>query len=44
MKNLSEFVQGAANKVGEETMGLAFSFLTGGISDLTNIFNKIKKS
>jgi len=43
-KNLfKEFAIGAANKAGEETMGLAFSFLTGGISDLTNMFYKINK-
>lgn len=44
-KNLfREFAIGAANKAGEETMGLAFSFLTGGFSDITNIFNKINKN
>jgi hypothetical protein len=38
-----EFANGAANKAGEETMGITFSFLTGGISDISNIFNKINK-
>ena len=38
-----EFANGAANKTGEETMSLAFSFLTGGISDITEIFKKIRK-
>ena len=38
-----EFANGAANKAGEEAIGLAFSFLTGGISDITEIFKKIRK-
>lgn len=43
-KNLfKEFAIGAANKAGEETMGLAFSFLTGRISDLTEIFKYISR-
>ena len=43
-KNLfKEFAIGAANKAGEETMGLAFSFLTGRISDINEIFKKIRR-
>jgi hypothetical protein len=37
------FIESAAQKAGEETIGKTLSFLTGGVSDFINIFEKIKK-